>query len=88
YRSLTGYYLIIAGLNHVERNGRANVCPLTLGPHASNFSEVIDALYHPMHKFKEDGHLMIRGKDTVVFAFAFAFLGDMPQQQKNVGMLF
>jgi hypothetical protein len=44
YRTLMGMHLNFGPLSFQERTGRANVVPLTLGPHGSNFSDVIDAL--------------------------------------------
>jgi hypothetical protein len=41
---LMGWYLIIAALTFRERNRRANVLPLTLGPHSNNFDDIVDAL--------------------------------------------
>ena len=45
-RSLMGMYLIMANLSFRERARRANVLPLTLGPHGSNFADVVGALQH------------------------------------------
>ena len=45
-RSLMGMYLIMASFTFRERARRANVLPLTLGPHGSNFADVIAALQH------------------------------------------
>ena len=44
YRSLMGIYATIAALNWRERRRRANVLPLALGPHATNFADVIKVL--------------------------------------------
>lgn len=44
YRSLVGIYIILASLNHFERARRANVFPVTLGPHGSDMKDVISAL--------------------------------------------
>jgi hypothetical protein len=44
YRSIMGIYLIPAALSFQERARRANVFPLTLGPHGSNFADVIGAM--------------------------------------------
>ena len=44
YRTVMGVYTIFAGLSFQERALPANVIPLTLGPHGSNFADVVDAL--------------------------------------------
>ena len=36
-----GWYLIPAGLSFEERHRRANVFRLTIGPHGSNFDDVV-----------------------------------------------
>ncbi|OXV05983.1 hypothetical protein Egran_06249, partial [Elaphomyces granulatus] len=35
-----GIYLMVAALTFRERNRRANVLPLTLGPHGNNFEDI------------------------------------------------
>jgi hypothetical protein len=44
YRSLMGFYQTPAALSFSDRNRRANVLPITLGPHSSNFDDVVGAL--------------------------------------------
>ena len=41
YRSLIGVYAIVAGLTAEDRNRQANVFPLTLSPHGSNFVDTV-----------------------------------------------
>ena len=43
-RSLMGVYMQIVAFSFHERMRRANVFPLTLGPHASNFDDIINAM--------------------------------------------
>jgi hypothetical protein len=43
-RSIMGFYLIMAAFSVIDRNRRANVIPLTLGPHGSNFDDVVKCL--------------------------------------------
>lgn len=86
YRSLMGIYFIIAALSARERDRRANVFPLTLGPHGSNFADVVEAIkLLAMLDRGIEVHIPGAGKVLLV-AFTMAFLGDMPQQQKNSGM--
>ena len=84
YRSLMGMYLIFAALSFRERARRANVLPLTLGPHGSNFGDVVNAL-GSLASLEEGLILNINGEDTLVCAFTLCFIGDMPQQQENAG---
>ena len=83
YRTLMGLYLLFAGLTFHERNRRANVFPITLGPHGSNFNEIIDTLHGLRHFDK--GCVLDLPQPTRVCAFTLAFLGDMPQQAANAG---
>lgn len=85
YRSLMGVYLLLAGLPIHERNKRANVFPLTLGPHGSNFDEVIESL-HQLREF-DKGFQVQLAQLTRVCAFSLCLLGDMPQQQINSGFM-
>lgn len=84
YRSLMGIYAILAGMTVRERTRRANVFPITLGPHGSNFEDVIEAL-QSLRELDEGVMMHIQGNDVFVCAFILAFLGDMPQQNDNSG---
>lgn len=44
YRSLMGIYLILASLCVYDRAKSSNILPVTLGPYASNFTDVIFTL--------------------------------------------
>ena len=86
YRTLMGVYFIFAGLPFHERARRANVIPFTIGPHGSNFSDVIDAI-KSLAILDRGAEVEIPGIGRVfLLAFPLAFTGDMPQQQKNSGM--
>jgi len=84
YLTLMGMYFIFAGLSFHERARRSNVIPLTLGPPGSNFSDV-DALkaLKPLDRGIE---VEVEGEKVLLCAFTLAYIGDMPQQQKNAGM--
>lgn len=86
YRTLMGVYLIIAAFSFVERARRSNVLPLTLGPHGSNFDDVVASL-QSMYDLDGGMYLDINGEKTFVCIFTLAYLGDMPQQQTNSGFL-
>jgi hypothetical protein len=44
YRTVMGVYLTLASMNIRHRTRQANMFPLTLGPHASNFGDVISGI--------------------------------------------
>ncbi|KAF1816368.1 hypothetical protein P152DRAFT_388522 [Eremomyces bilateralis CBS 781.70] len=82
-----GMYIIPAGLSFKERARRANVFPITLGPHGSNFDDVISALEPFMKRLDRGQEVTLQGGEKVLLcAFTMAYLGDMPQQQENAGM--
>ena len=86
YRTLMGMYFILAGLPFHERARRANVFPFTIGPHGSNFSDVVDGV-RSLATLDRGVEVEIPGMGKVMLlAFPIAFIGDMPQQQKNSGM--
>jgi hypothetical protein len=84
YRSLMGYYTIIASLNFQDRNRRQNVLPITLGPYNSNLDDVILAM-QSLVLLEEGMPLDINGVKTTISIFTLCFIGDMPQQQWNSG---
>jgi hypothetical protein len=84
YRSLIGIYLIMACLTFRERHRRANVLPLTLGPHGNNFPDIVDAL-QSLYPLDHGVYMEINGQKCFVCVFILCFLGDMPQQQENAG---
>lgn len=85
YRSLMGIYLILAGMNVYDRTKRANVFPITLGPHGANFEDVIEAL-QSLQVLDKGVKITVKGEEVFLCAFVLAFLGDMPQQNDNVGI--
>lgn len=86
YRSLMGVYMIPASFLFQEHNRRANVLPLTLGPHGSNFDNVIKAM-HALYTLDGGRVLKINEQDVFVSVFTLAYIGDMPQQAENCGFL-
>lgn len=86
YRTLMGVYMIIAAFTFRERARRSNVLPLTLGPHGSNFSDVINAL-QALYHLDAGQNLNINGQDVFVCVYTMAYIGNMPQQQENAGFL-
>lgn len=77
YRTLMGVYLIIAAFTFRERARRSNVLPLTLGPHGSNFADVVNSL-QALYHLDAGQILKINNKDTLVCVYTLAYLGDMP----------
>ena len=62
--------------------------PITLGPHGSNFGDVVDALksLRPLDAGIEVELQPGSGRKVLLCAFTMAYTGDMPQQQQNTGM--
>ncbi|KAF1816009.1 hypothetical protein P152DRAFT_388332 [Eremomyces bilateralis CBS 781.70] len=85
YRTIMGFYLLLAPLRSSDRNKRQNVFPLTLGPHGSNFTEVTDALRGRITQLERGIDMLITGKQFTVCVSVMAYIGDMPQQQTNSG---
>ena len=58
--------------------------PVTLGPHGSNFEDVVETLqgFIPLDQGLE---VEIKGVKTKMCVFTLCFIGDMPQQQANAG---
>ena len=78
-------YVTPGGLSIDERCRPGVICPLVLGPHGSDFSDVIAGL-ESMAEL-DRGVLVTLGDGKVVriCAFTMAYTGDMPQQAENSG---
>lgn len=85
-KSIMGSYLQLASLPKVDHRRQMNVFPLTLGPHGSNFHDVMLAL-EPLRALDRGLVLKINGEDTFVSTPVFCQIADMPQQQQNSGAL-
>ena len=84
YRSLMGFYVTPASLHEKDRCRESNVFPIALGPHGSDFGEVVKAL-HSMRHLDEGVRAKINGEDVRLCAFTMCYTGDMPQQAENSG---
>lgn len=84
YRSLVGVYLIPAGLTNKKRHRQANIFPLTLSPHGSNFNDTVRAL-QSLGKLDMGAEVMVNGKKCLLCVPTLCYIGDMPQQDKNSG---
>lgn len=78
YRLLIGIYFIVATLSARERNRRANVLPLILGPYRSNFANVVEAIKLLAVLDRSVKVYIPRIGTVLLVAFTFAFLRDMP----------
>jgi hypothetical protein len=79
-----GFYQTPGALSFNDRNRMANVLPITLGPHGSNFEDVVDAL--KQFKLLNKGVVVdINSETTHMSVFTLCYTGDMPQQQENSG---
>lgn len=85
YRSLMGSYITPAGFSATDRFRPGNIFPLVLGPHGSNFNDVVQAL-GTLGALDKGVNMRINGKETLVCAFTLCFTGDMPQQAENSGL--
>ena len=84
YRTLVAVYLILASLPREERARRANILPLTLCPHGSDFGTAITNI-SAMLLLDKGITVSINGQDKLLCAWTLNYLGDMPQQNKNSG---
>ncbi|RYC61611.1 hypothetical protein CHU98_g4607 [Xylaria longipes] len=84
YRSLLGYYITPCGLKSKDRQRPGNIIPLVLGPHGSDFSDVVKGLGTLVDL---DAGIMteINGVETRLCMWTMVFIGDMPQQAENCG---
>lgn len=79
YRSLIGFYLLITAFTNKERNRRANVMPLTLGPHSSNTDNVINAISLAIRALNEGIEIELQpSKKIIVYAITMYYISDMP----------
>ena len=87
YRSVMGIYMIPACLSAAERAKMSNIYPIALGPHGSNFDDVITALKRlsTLESGIDVARNNLKSGETRLVAFCSAYLGDMPQQQDNAG---
>jgi hypothetical protein len=84
YRSLIGVYAIVAGLIAEDRNRQANVFPLTLSPHGSNFDDTVKSL-QSLGALDRGVRASIKGSVRTLVVPTLCYIGDMPQQDKNSG---
>ena len=83
YRTLMSIYLNLAELSFWERIRRSNILTLTLRPHGSNFSDVIEAMQPSLAALNKREILSINDQDIFVCAFTLCYTEDMSQQQEN-----
>ncbi|KAI2473598.1 hypothetical protein F4781DRAFT_379564 [Annulohypoxylon bovei var. microspora] len=84
YRSLMGYYITPCGLNANDRLNSGSIISLVLGPHGSDFGDVVKGL-GSLAELDRGIMLEINGVKTFVCCWTMAFIGDMPQQAENCG---
>ena len=82
--TMLGFYEIPAALSARDRARRANVLPLNLGPHGSNFEDVVGAI-QALVPLDQGYPVEINGEMANLCVFSLYFLGDMPQQTENSG---
>lgn len=79
YRSLMGYYITPCGLPAKDRLRPGHIIPLVLGPHGSDFAEVIKGL-GTLRDLDMGVKMDISGEEKLVCTWTMVFIGDMPQQ--------
>ncbi|KAJ5124136.1 uncharacterized protein N7515_007961 [Penicillium bovifimosum] len=83
--SLMGIYMIPSFIPAKEREKRANLFTLTLGPHGTNYTDVTRCLMNINELERGIEVDWVDGKKMRVVAFCLSYIGDMPQQQLNAG---
>lgn len=78
YRLLIGIYFILVLLSSRERDRRANVFPLILGPYGSNFADIVEAIKLLAVLDCSVEVYIPRIGTVLLIAFTFAFLSNMP----------
>jgi hypothetical protein len=71
-----GFYTIPAGFTIREKNRRANVFPITLGPHGSQIDDIITAL-SSLRPLDKGITTIINGEETILCVFTLNFLTDL-----------
>ncbi|KAI1432614.1 hypothetical protein GGR50DRAFT_696883 [Xylaria sp. CBS 124048] len=87
YRSLMGIYLTPEFLPADLRSKRANIFPLTLGPHGAELTDILAGLFHIRHLDGGAEVVLPDEKRVFVCSFVGCITGDMPSQQKLSGCL-
>ncbi|MCJ1360231.1 MAG: hypothetical protein MMC33_010234 [Icmadophila ericetorum] len=85
HRTLKGWYASLAGMSASDRDRRINVFHIALGPHGSDFNDVVEAL-QILRTLDVGMEMEINGEKCLVTAFALCYVGDMPQQNENSGI--
>ena len=87
YRSITGVYAMPAGLPASERQKCFNAYTIALGPHGSEFKDVMNCLHTSLGNMDRGCILEINGQKQAAWVPILAYLGDMKQQQASGGFL-
>ncbi|KAI0470229.1 hypothetical protein F4859DRAFT_515755 [Xylaria cf. heliscus] len=82
--SLMGYYVTPCGLSAKDRFRPGNIVPLVLGPHGSDFGDVIKGL-GTLADLDQGVKVTIKGQEVLLCVWTMVFIGDMPQQAENSG---
>lgn len=77
YRLLIGYYLFNATLNNKDRNRRANIILLTLGPYSYNLLAVIKAISPILAVLDTSIKIKLANRTKkIVYTFTFVFISN------------
>jgi hypothetical protein len=86
YRSLTGVYMSIAGMDQRQRSQRVNNFALTLGPHGSD-TEVVLRSIKTIKTLDKGIEVTVKGEKRWLCAHIQVYTGDMTQQNLDAGIL-
>lgn len=79
YRSLIGFYYILAGINQYKRARRANIFLVTLGPYGSNFADIVKVIREKgLKALNRSIEINIDRERVLLIAFIYAYLGNIP----------
>lgn len=77
YRTLTGMYVTPAGLGMEDRCRPRSIVPVLLGPHGSEFGDVVKAL-KTMSDLDQGVLTEINGRAVCLCVWSMCYTGDMP----------
>jgi hypothetical protein len=86
YRSLTGLYMSIAGMDQRQRSRRVNNFALTLGPHGSDTGVVLRSI-KAIKTLDKGIEVTVKGEKRWLCAHIHVYTGDMTQQNLDAGIL-
>lgn len=87
YRATMGIYMTFSGMSVIDRSRDMNSIPITLGPFAASFFDVIHSLPGLRNLDTGLNISMDDGSEQFVCLPILFYTGDMPQQQSNAACM-